>query len=132
MSISAIRISTEGPFEKTLEAVIEAAKTAGLGIMTRIDFDQKIKEKLNHTLPRTVILGACNPKLALELYSQSTDAALIMPCNIIVRENQQKVLVEAIRPTAMYSLLSAEPRTKAAEDLDLKLEAALSGLGVRF
>ncbi len=53
--------------------VIEQFKTIGFGILTEINFSQKLKEKLDATIPDTVILGACNPRLAYEVYQKNTD-----------------------------------------------------------
>jgi len=65
-----------------------------------------MKEKLGETIPKTVILGACNPKLAFEAFKQSTDVALLVPCNIVVRDiGNGKVIVEAMRPSQMLELL---------------------------
>ena len=64
-----------GSVEEVCDKVIEAIKPIGFGVLTRIDFDQKMKEKLNESIGRCVILGACNPRLAFEAYRQSTDVA---------------------------------------------------------
>lgn len=98
----------QGTVEEICTRVTEGIKSAGFGILSRIDFDQKIKEKLGHDLPRIVILGACNPQLAYSAFQQSTDVALLIPCNIVVRETGPGlVLVEVMRPTQMLAILPA-------------------------
>ena len=123
MSDLAISKETTGTVEDVCIKVTEAIKAIGFGVLTRIDFDQKIQEKLNQKMNRTVILGACNPKIAYEAYMQSTDVALLIPCNIVVRElDNGKVLVEAIRPTKMLNFLQNLEKSsvvQSAED-DLK------------
>ncbi len=125
----AIRKKMKGSLSQAIEKVTEAIKPAGFGVLTRIDLDQKLKEKLNEDIPKTVILGACNPRVAFEAHKQSTDVALLIPCNIVVREiGPDEIAVEAIRPTAMLSFL---PNVKAESEIlqvEKNLEVALSKL----
>lgn len=119
----AIKKDVTGNFDQICEALAEAIKPIGFGVLTRIDFDQKIQEKLNEKINRCVILGACNPKLALEAYRQSTDVALLIPCNIVVRElDSGKIAIEAMRPTKMLDFLKdvtkSELMIKAEHDLE--------------
>lgn len=120
MSDLSISKETTGTVEEVCEKVSEAIKAIGFGVLTRIDFDQKIQEKLNQKINKTVILGACNPKIAYEAYKQSTDMALLIPCNIVVRElDNGKIVVEAIRPTKMLEFLKNFEKSafvQAAED----------------
>ena len=123
MSSLSIHKELSGTVDDICLRVTEAVKPIGFGILTRIDFDQKIHEKTNQKIDRCVILGACNPKLALEAYRQSTDVALLIPCNIVVRENGLgKVIVEALRPTMMLEIVKgivqSDLITKAETDLE--------------
>lgn len=124
MNELAIRRELSGKVDAICPKVEEAIKQAGFGVLTRIDFDQKIQEKLGERIERTVILGACNPKLALAAFRQSTDVALLIPCNIVVREiSPGRVAIEAMRPSQMLAFLPAlkpDPAIEAAE-------AALAG-----
>jgi uncharacterized protein (DUF302 family) len=123
MSNLSISKETTGTVDEVCAKVTESIKAIGFGILTRIDFDQKIQEKLNEKIKRCVILGACNPKLALEAYKQSTDVALLIPCNIVVRETENgKVIIEAMRPTKMLDFVKgvarSESMVKAEQDLE--------------
>ena len=123
MKDHAIRKTIAGEMNEIIERVTEAIKPAGFGVLTRIDFDQKMKEKLGESVPRTVILGACHPRLAYEAYKKNTDVTMLVPCNIVVREvGPGKFAVEAIRPSAMLSFL---PAIGTLDDL-LKVENDLS------
>lgn len=122
MSELAVRKDLSMDVDQAVEKVTMALKGIGFGILTRIDFDQKIKEKLGEEIPKTVILGACNPKLALEAFKQSTDTALLIPCNVVVRETAKgRCVVEAIKPSQMLSFLKevkqSESMVKAEADL---------------
>lgn len=121
-----IKKEVHGTVEDVCSKVTEALKTIGFGVLTRIDFDQKIKEKLNEHIGRCVILGACNPRLALEAYKQSTDVALLIPCNIVVREiEKDRIIVEAMRPTKMLDFVTAVSRSPAIENAEQDLERVL-------
>jgi uncharacterized protein (DUF302 family) len=129
MSSLSIKKETTGPFDEICQKVIEAIKPIGFGVLTRIDFDQKIKEKLNEKIERCVILGACNPKLALEAYRESTDVALLIPCNIVVRELAGgKVMVEAMRPTQMLEFVKDVSRSELIDNAEKDLEKVILSL----
>lgn len=129
MSQMAITKELSLPVDTAIEKVTMALKDIGFGILTRIDFDQKIQEKLGEKITKTVILGACNPKLAYEAFQQTTDVALLIPCNVVVRETSPgQCIVEAMRPSQMLSFL---PQVKASETMrtaERDLEKTIQGL----
>ncbi|MGZ3774997.1 MAG: DUF302 domain-containing protein [Pseudobdellovibrionaceae bacterium] len=115
--------------DQAVEKVSEALKGIGFGILTRIDFDQKIQEKLGEKIPKTVILGACNPKLALEAFKQSTDTALLIPCNVVVRETTAgKCIVEAMKPSQMLNFLKDVTQSEAIAKAEADLEKTIQAL----
>ncbi len=110
-----------------IQKITEALKTEGFGVLTRIDFDQKIKEKLGHTLPRTVILGACNPTIAYEAYVQDPNMLLLVPCNVVVTEtSNQELSARFIKPSAMLKALENPSLLPFAKIADLMLEKAVT------
>lgn len=126
MSALAIQKIVPGNVDHICGVVTEAIQKIGFGVLTRIDFDQKIKEKLNETMARTVVLGACNPRLAFEAFKQSTDTALLIPCNIVVRDlGNGTAIIEAMRPTQMLKFISGIQQTEMIEKAEKDLEAAL-------
>jgi len=125
MNKLSIQKEVSGNVDDICQRVTDAIKPVGFGILTRIDFDQKIYEKLNEKINRCVILGACNPKLAFDAFKQSTDVALLIPCNIVVREIEAgKVIVEAMRPTMMLEFVKGV----AKSDWILKAEFDLKNV----
>ena len=129
MSQLAITKETAGTVDQVCEIITAAIKPIGFGILTRIDFDQKMKEKLGETIPKTVILGACNPKLAFEAFQQTTDVALLVPCNIVVRElGPNRVMVEAMRPTQMLSFLKDIEKSEAVFAMENSLSRIILSL----
>lgn len=129
MNQMAIQKELSIPVDQAVDKVTAAIKEIGFGVLTRIDFDEKIKEKLNETIARTVILGACNPKLALEAFKQSSDVALLIPCNVVVRETTPgHCIVEAIRPSQMLSILKEVKRSELIIKAEADLERAIHAL----
>lgn len=124
-----IQKEVSGNVDDICQRVIDAIKPIGFGILTRIDFDQKIHEKLNEKINRCVILGACNPKLALDAFMQSTDVALLIPCNIVVRELEVgKVIVEAMRPTMMLEFVKGVAKSDSILKAECDLEKVILAL----
>lgn len=129
MSNLAITREMNGSVDQICEKVTEAIKAAGFGVLTRIDFDQKMKEKLNENIDKCVILGACNPRLAFDAYKQSTDVALLVPCNIVVRQTAPgKVSIEALRPTQMLNFIKNLPLNDSILSAEQQLKRAIDGI----
>lgn len=115
-----------GSMEEAIARIGEALKAEGFGILTRIDFHEKIKEKLGRDLPPTVILGACSPGLAFEAFQRNTDVASLLPCNVVVRELKGgKVSVEFAKPSAMMEILGDRQLAEMAKAADEQLARAL-------
>ncbi len=72
------------PYETALDRVGTALKAEGFGILTRIDVDRTLKEKIGVDFRRYAILGACNPPLAHRALSHRADVGLLLPCNVTV------------------------------------------------
>lgn len=115
--------------DEAVEKVTEALKPEGFGILTRIDFHSKIKEKLGKDITPIVILGACNPQLAYEVFQRNTDFTSLIPCNVVVRElGPKKVSIEIAKPTTMLKALGDNALVALAHDVDTRLEKMLERL----
>jgi uncharacterized protein (DUF302 family) len=101
MTGMAFEVTLDGPYAESLERVIEALKEEGFGVLTRIDVHDAFKEKLDVEFRNYSILGACNPPLAHKALSSRPDAGLMLPCNVIVEENDEGTLVRIVDPAAM-------------------------------
>lgn len=101
----------------------------GFGVLTRIDFHTKMKEKLGKDVKPVVILGACNPQLAYEAYLKNTDITSLIPCNAVVREVAPgTVSVELAKPTMMMKMLGEQKLVTLAEEADKRLKSVLEKL----
>lgn len=87
----------ESSFDAAVEKITTLLKEEGFGVLTEINVQQTLKEKVGVAMPAYKILGACNPKFAHQAISTDPKVGLLLPCNVIVRETGQgKVEVAAI------------------------------------
>lgn len=118
-----------GALPDVLERVTKALQQEGFGLLTRIDLHQKFREKLGKEVPPVIILGACNPQLAFEAYSQNPDVTSLLPCNVVLRELLPgQISVEVVRPSSLMAFLGDPQLAKMAEQADARLARALDSL----
>ena len=100
-------------YEEALVRVPEALKTEGFGVLTEIDVQATLKARLNVDFRRYKILGACNPTFAHQALSTSLEVGLLLPCNVVVYENDEgRATVMAIDPTRTVAVMG-DPRFEA-------------------
>ncbi len=117
-------------FDQALARTLAALKSEGFGILSDIDVQKAMKEKLGVDLPAYRILGACNPPLAYEALQAEPDIGLLLPCNVIVREEAaDRVVVGFLNPQIMVNLVG-KPEVKAVADAaEQRLRRACDTLG---
>jgi len=117
-------------FEQAIVATTAALKTEGFGILSDIDVQKAMKEKLGQDMAPYRILGACNPPLAHQAVSAVPDIGLLLPCNVIVREEAPgRVVVGFLDPQIMVGLVGKPEVKTVADAAEQRLRRACESLG---
>ncbi len=101
--------------EDAEKKVTEALKQFGFGVLSRIDVREKLKEKLGVDTTPYIILGACNPALAHRALQENKDIGYLLPCNVLVYEQDGETIVGAVLPTTLLSLVGDDAQAIACE-----------------
>lgn len=109
---------------------ITALKAEGFGVLSDIDVQHAMKEKLAIDMPPHRILGACNPSLANRALQAVPDIGLLLPCNVIVREEApERVVIGFLDPQIMVKLVGKPEVTAVADAVEERLRRACESLG---
>ena len=121
--------TVSGNFETIIEKVTQLLKEEGFGILTQIDIQQTLKNKLDVDFKKYKILGACNPPFAYEALQQEDKIGTMLPCNVIVQElEKNKIEVAAINPMVSMQAVKNEKLGNIAQQVSKKLENVISNL----
>ena len=118
-------------FDEAVAAVREALKQEGFGVLTEIDVQQTLKEKIGAEVASHVILGACNPPLAFAALQADIDMSLLLPCNVTVRQEEGSVIVSIIDPMLMADLSPAPALRDVAATARGKLERVIEQMAAK-
>ena len=116
------------PYETVVELVREALKKEGFGVLTEIDVQGKMKEKLGIDMNKYIILGACNPPNAYKAILAEENIGLMLPCNIIVYEKSGKTVLSVIRPTVAMQIVDNLELQKVAQAIEEQLKKAFDAI----
>jgi len=116
-------------FDEAIERVTEELSKQGFGILTVIDVQATLKTKLDKDMRPYRILGACNPVLADQAISAVPDIGLLLPCNVLVREDEEgRVHVDFMDPIAVLGLVEDARVDPLANQVRQKLENVMAAL----
>lgn len=118
------------PYEEAVEKSTAALKEEGFGVLTEIDVKSTLKEKLDADFRPYIILGACNPPLAKQALDAELEVGSLLPCNVIVYEDEsgEGSVVSAVEPMTMLGVVDNPELTPIAEDVKGRLRRVLESL----
>lgn len=117
------------PFDRVLADVIERLKTQGFGVLTDIDVQATLKGKIGADMPKYRILGACNPSFAHEALKLEDKLGVLLPCNVIVREDAAgQVEVASVDPVVAMERVGNPALAKTAIEIRQRLSEVINSL----
>jgi uncharacterized protein (DUF302 family) len=116
------------PYETLIEQVREVLKKEGFGVLTEIDIQEKMKEKLGIDMSKYIILGACNPPNAYKAILAEENIGLMLPCNVIVYEKGDKTVLSVIRPMVAMQMIDNAELKEIAQAVEGNLKRAFDAI----
>jgi uncharacterized protein (DUF302 family) len=108
--------------------VVKALAAEGFGVLTEIDVKATLKKKLDVDFRPYVILGACNPKLAHHALEAEPQIGLLLPCNVVLQESRDGVVLSIANPRAMFGLVENPALDSVVGEADDRLQRVLASV----
>jgi uncharacterized protein (DUF302 family) len=125
----AFRTRLDLPYEQTVRKVTAALKDEGFGVLTEIDVKATLKKKLDADFRKYVILGACNPSLAHQALETELEIGLLLPCNVIVFEDDGGSVVPIVDPLSMLGVVESPDLDPVAQEARTRLLRVMDAVG---
>jgi uncharacterized protein (DUF302 family) len=126
-----MKTRVKGNLEEVKPRVLEALKAQGFGVLTEIDVQKTLKSKIDVDFKPYLILGACNPRFAYRALSADDEIGVLLPCNVVLKQESGGVDVCIQDPEVMFSLVDEATRNSMAgfpQEVKRCLQAALDSL----
>ena len=123
-----ITVRTHLPFAEAVTRVRQALKDQGFGVLTEIDMQATLRERLGQDMEDYLILGACNPPLAHRALDTDRKIGLLLPCNVVVRTAGAQTIIEALNPQIMAEVTGQPSLKPVADEATGRIRAALDSL----
>ncbi len=115
-------------YDQAIEKVTEEFKKEGFGVLTFIDVQDTLKKKIGVDFRKYAILGTCNPAFSHQVLQEDEEIGLLLPCNVIVYESNDKVNVAVFDPTVI-DVINKNPKIESvAQQVKTKLHRALAAV----
>ena len=129
MSNYGFEIHVDGGFDDVVERVTEALQAEGFGVLSDIDVQATLKKRLDIDRRPYRILGACNPPLAHRALEAEPDIGLLLPCNVVVREDDDaRVVVSFMDPEAVLGIVQREELAELGAEVKSRLQKVRDAL----
>jgi uncharacterized protein (DUF302 family) len=125
----ALRAEVNTTYEQAVDRVVAALKAEGFGVLTEIDVQATLKKKLDADFRKYVILGACNPPLAYQALNAALDIGLLLPCNVIVYENDGGSVISIVNPLSMLDMVDIPGLAAVAQEAQARLQRVIEAVG---
>lgn len=120
--------TTDYGFNQAIEKVTEELKKQGFGVLTSIDVKDTLKKKINVDFKNYTILGACNPPIAHKALQTEEEVGLLLPCNVIIYEKENKTVVSIFDPIMMTKVIDNDNIIPIANEVKEKLHKVLEAI----
>ena len=125
---NSMRAKVNLPYETAVERTIAALKEQGFGVLTEIDVQATLKKKIDIDFRRYMILGVCNPSLAHRALTAELEIGLLLPCNVIVYEEDGGSVVSIQDPISMLGMVQNANLDPIAQEAHSRLMQAVQSL----
>ena len=126
-----MKAKLDGNLEEVKEKVLQALKAQGFGVVTEIDMQKTLKQKIEVDFKPYLILGACNPRFAYRALSADDDIGLLLPCNVVLKKSGNGTEVSIQDPEIMFSVVDDDTKKVMAglpQEVKKSLQAVLASL----
>lgn len=128
-----IQRTVTGSFDDVVEATIAALEAEGFGVLSDIDVEATLNEKIGEDFRQYRILGACKPPLAFEALNEDIELGALLPCNVIVYETTDgDVVVSAVDPEELVDIADNEELDSVATAVADEFETVLAAITDEF
>jgi uncharacterized protein (DUF302 family) len=118
----------DASFEDTVTNVSNELKKEDFGILTQINVTEKFKEKLGIDFKKYIILGACSPPSAHKAILVEENIGLMLPCNVVIYERQNKTVVSIIKPKVAMKMIGNVELEQIASSIEKKLKKVFDSI----
>jgi len=116
------------PYDEAVEKVTAELKKEGFGVLTSIDVKDTLKKKIDVDFKKYIILGACNPQIAHKALQKEEQLGLLLPCNVVVYEKENKTVISVFDPMLITKVIDNEELKPIAEEVKAKMERVLKAV----
>lgn len=124
----AFRTELDVSYQETVKRVKEELQIEGFGVLTEVDVEKIMDEKLGVKFRPYTIIGACNPPLSMRAFNTNLEAGLVLPCNVIIYEQDGKSAVVIADPVTMISTLGDPRLNEVADEARIRLQRVVENI----